>query len=131
MTDRLEVRHDERMLICAPDGPTIRSDRDVLDVIGSSFEQRAAFVVIPVERLDEDFFVLSTRVAGAIVQKFLNYRLRLAIVGDISRWLDSSSLRDYVTEANRGSQVWIVPDLDELDRRLLMNTRGWRRSYST
>ena len=118
MTGILELRHGVRVLMCAPDGPTIRNDRDAVDVIASAMEQDSTFVVIPVARLDEDFFVLRTGVAGDIVQKFVNYRVRLAVVGDTSRWLDSSSFRDYVTETNRGGQTWVVPDLDELDRRL-------------
>jgi pimeloyl-ACP methyl ester carboxylesterase len=124
LTFRVEVRHGERMLICAPDGPRIRTDRDALDVIGAAMGMESSFVVLPVERLDDDFFVLKSRLAGEIAQKFVNYRIRLAVVGDVSRWLDNESLRDFVVETNRGSQLWIVPDLDELDRRFLMNTRG-------
>jgi hypothetical protein len=131
MTDNVEVRHGVRVLRCSSDGPTIRTDRDAVDVIASSIEHESTFVVIPVERLDEDFFVLKSGIAGAIVQKFVDYRRQLAIVGDISPWLDSAALRDYVYETNRGRQVWILPDLDELDRRLRMKTSGERRSYST
>lgn len=132
MTERLEIRHGVPMIMCAPDGPTLRTDRDAVDVIARAAELESRFVVIPVERLDPEFFVLKSRIAGEIVQKFVTYQMRLAIIGDISRWLeDSAALRDFVSETNRGSQVWILPDLDSLDRRFLMNTRKERRSYST
>jgi hypothetical protein len=89
--------------------------RDALDLIGASF-LGAEVVAVPAARLDERFFSLSTRFAGEIMQKFLNYRLRLAVIGDISGHLASSSaLRALVQESNRADHVWFLPDLDALD----------------
>jgi hypothetical protein len=83
------------------------------------WENRASLLVIPVECLDEDFFRLSTRIAGEIIQRFVTYRVRVAIVGDISRHVaESTALRDFVLEANRGDQVWFVTSLEELGQRL-------------
>jgi hypothetical protein len=111
--------HGVPVFSCDPDGPVIAGDREVLDVIGDAFGHGAELVAVPVSRLSEDFFVLRTRVAGEIVQKFVNYRLRLAIVGDISAYVArSDALRDFVYEANRGRQLWFVADADELARRL-------------
>lgn len=79
----------------------------------------ARWVAVPVERLDPAFFQLSTRVAGEIVQKFVTYRMGLAVVGDISRHTEeSNALRDFVRECNRGTQTWFVEDLDALGARL-------------
>lgn len=76
-------------------------------------------VAVPAERLDERFFSLGTRFAGEIMQKFANYRLRLVVVGDISRHLQASSaMRALVHESNRSDHVWFVPDVDTLDSRL-------------
>jgi hypothetical protein len=111
--------HGVRVLECAAEGTRLRTDRDAVDLIGAAFEHRAALIVLPVTRLDDDFFRLRTRIAGEIIQKFVNYRLRLAIVGDISRHLDeSSALRAFVNESNRGKDVWFLASLEELDRRL-------------
>ena len=57
---------------------------DALDLIGAAF-LGAEVVAVPASRLDDDFFSLGTRFAGEIMQKFVNYRLRLVVVGDISR----------------------------------------------
>lgn len=111
--------HGVAVYSCDPDGPVIADERAVLDVIGDAYGQGAELVAIPVSRLSADFFVLRTRVAGEIVQKFVNYRLRLAIVGDVSEHVaGSDALRDFVYEANRGRQLWFVADADELTRRL-------------
>lgn len=106
-------------LHCATDGPAIDSERAATDLIGDAFGYGAELVIVPVERLSEEFFALRTRTAGDVIQKFVTYRVRLAIVGDITRHLDASeALRAFVGESNRGRAVWFVPDLPALERRL-------------
>lgn len=101
------------------DGPRLRTEDDAVELIGEALGVHADWVAIPMDRLDDDFFDLSTRLAGHFVQKFVNYRLRLAIVGDISRHTArSAALGDFIGEANRGDQLWFVADREELDRRL-------------
>ncbi len=99
-------------LTVSAEGPKIHTERDATDIIGETFSSKCETVVIPVERLDEDFFRLRTGVAGAIVQKFVNYRRKLVIVGDISRWVEeSTAFRDFVIEANRGTDIQFVDDV--------------------
>lgn len=129
-TPTLQTIHDVPVLIYASedatsedggseDGQLIAEERDVLDLIGNASYQGAQWVVIPAERLDERFFQLRTRVAGEIVQKFVNYRTGLVVLGDISRHTAASSaLRDFVRECNRGRQTWFLTDLAELHQRL-------------
>lgn len=93
-------------------------------MIGAAFSQ-ADVVAVPVERFDERFFNLRTGLAGEIMQKFVNYRMRLVVVGGISAHIaTSTALRDLVSESNRGNQIWFVTDLDELDTRLEPATRS-------
>ena len=117
--DDLEYRQGVPVLMAAPDGPALGSDGDALSLIVSAGGQGAELVVLPIERLGEDFFELSTGLAGAIAQKFVNYRVPLAILGDISDRTEANKpLRDFVLETNRGRQLWFVADTDELDKRL-------------
>jgi len=111
--------HGFQVFECPAEGPPLRSDRDATDLIGTARSHGASLIAIPTSRLDDDFFQLRTRIAGEILQRFVTYRVRVAIVGDISRHLsDSSALRDFVRECNRGDQIWFVSDLAELARRL-------------
>jgi len=58
-------------------------------------------------------------VAGEILQKLINYRFRVAILGDVSAAVaGSAALRDFVVESNRGEMVWFLPDLAALEARL-------------
>ena len=121
----ISQRHGVTVFDCPPDGPVIRTGQDALDlIVGDALYQGAGLVAVPVDRLDAGFFTLASGIAGEIVQKFVNYRLRLAVVGDIGPHLDrSSALRDFVRESNRGRQTWFVADLAELDERLAAEAR--------
>jgi hypothetical protein len=111
--------HGVRVLECVPNGSKLRTYNDAVELVGKSFEDRATVVVVPVECLDGDFFRLSTRIAGELIQKFVQYRRRFVIVGDISRHLaESSALRAFVAESNRGMEVWFLATLEELKQRL-------------
>jgi hypothetical protein len=72
MSDTISDRRGVRALICAPDGAKLASERDALDLMGQTFGQDVELVVVPVERLDPAFFTLSTRIAGEMLQKFIN-----------------------------------------------------------
>ena len=65
----------------------------------------------------EDFFILSTGLAGEILQKFVNYQVKMAVYGDFSRYT-SKPLRDFIYESNQGEHFWFVPTREEALRRL-------------
>jgi hypothetical protein len=119
MTDTVIELGGVRVLLCDANGEKLRSERDAVDIVGAALSARCKLVVLPVERLDDAFFSLKTRIAGEIIQKFVNYELRLAIIGDIARHVEASTaLRDFVFETNRGNQVWFLADRAELESRL-------------
>lgn len=122
--DDLEYRQGVPVFMGAPDGPAVTSEEDALNLIVNAGWRGAELVVLPVERLGDDFFELGTGLLGAIAQKFVNYRMRLAVLGDISERTEASKpLRDFVFETNRGRQLWFVADADELDKRLVPEGR--------
>ncbi len=105
--------------LCAADGPKLDGERAAVDLIGDALGAGAELVVIPVERLGAGFLTLSTRIAGDAIQKFVNYGLRVAFVGDISEAVAASqALRDFVRESNRGRHVWFAADDTEVAARL-------------
>lgn len=65
-------------------------------------------LVLPKAALSEDFFRLSTGLAGEVLQKFVNYQMKAAIVGDFSAYT-SKPLQDFIRESNRGRTVFFLP----------------------
>jgi hypothetical protein len=100
-------------------GPPLATGQDALDAIGEAWGSDASTIVVPVERLDPRFFELRTGVLGELTQKFVNYRIRLVVLGDVSAPTTASdAFRDYVRETNAGDQVWFAADEADLAARL-------------
>lgn len=93
------VNSDE---VCISDG------QSVLDVIMSiNYETGSHAIAINKEAIHENFFVLSTGVAGEILQKIVNYQFKLAVIGDFSGYT-SKPLKDFIYESNRGSDIFFI-----------------------
>jgi hypothetical protein len=115
--DQVELIHDTPVLVHASEGPALDA-RTVNDFLSAAWSTDATWLAIPLERLGPGFLDLSTRIAGEVIQKFTNYRVGVAFVGDIAPWTQASnSLRDFVHESNNGSAVWFVRDMAELSSR--------------
>ena len=82
----------------------IQNPDDALDLIGNLYYQGFDKIVIYQKNLTPDFFDLKNKLAGEILQKVSNYRMKLTIIGDFSN-LKSKSLTDFIYESNKGNQV--------------------------
>ncbi|WP_374347342.1 DUF4180 domain-containing protein [Phenylobacterium sp.] len=108
-----------KVLVLGEEGGPVLTDRDASDLVGLAMEAGAEWVAAPVARLGPAFFDLSTRIAGETIQKLVNYRIRLAVVGDLTAEIAASkALHDFVYESNKGRHVWFVADLGDLTSRL-------------
>ena len=87
--------------------------QSALDLMATvRYETGADRMILPKIALDERFFVLSSGLAGDVLQKFVNYQLKIAIVGDYSGYT-SKPLRDFIYESNNGSHVFFVATEEE------------------
>jgi hypothetical protein len=119
MADELKTLSGRAVFVCDPEGAVLASEADALDLIGGLWGIEAEWLALPVARLSPDFLTLRTGLAGAVIQKFVNYRTRLALVGDIDGPVAASkALADFVRESNAGDHVWFTPDLAALEARL-------------
>ena len=91
----LEIRSEEQF---------INNVQDVLDLFGELYGQYYDGIILYEMNITPDFFDLQTKLAGETLQKFSNYRIRLVIVGDWSKYT-SRSLEAFICESNRGKTV--------------------------
>ncbi|KAA5534252.1 DUF4180 domain-containing protein [Paenimyroides baculatum] len=82
----------------------IQNPDDALDLIGNLYYQGFDRIIIYEKNLTPNFFDLKNKLAGEILQKVSNYRMKLTIIGDFSN-LKSKSLNDFIYESNKGKQV--------------------------
>lgn len=90
----------------------IRNAQDGLDILGTAYYDGYDAIILYAENIVPEFFDLSSGLAGEILQKFSNYRMRLAIVGDIQKFT-SNSLLDFVRESNKSGQVSFIDSLEK------------------
>jgi hypothetical protein len=111
----LEEIGGKRVASLPPDGDPLGLEASALDVIGQLFGQEVDVVAIPVVRMRDDFWQLRNGLLGGFAQKFTNYRLRLAFVGDLTPQIASSTaFAAYVIESNRRRDVLFVPSSADL-----------------
>lgn len=98
---------------------TVISDaQSALDLLMSAkYDVGTKNILISKQLITEDFFILSTGLAGEILQKFINYGGRIAIYGDYSHYT-SKPLKDFIYESNKGKDVFFVSSLDEAIEKL-------------
>ena len=94
-------------------GKVITDAQSALDLLMTAkYEAGTKNIAIGKQLVNEDFFILSTGLAGEILQKFVNYGGRIAIYGDFSRYT-SKPLRDFIYESNKGHDVFFVSTENE------------------
>jgi hypothetical protein len=101
------------VLVVPADGEPI-GRAEVGGLIGDAWTAAAETVAIPVARLDPAFFDLRTGVAGEIAQAFVNYRIRLVVVGPLPDAARSTAFTAFVREANRGTTLRFTDSLEHL-----------------
>lgn len=99
------------------DEMVIGSAEDGLDLLGNIYYQGFDKVIIYEKNITPDFFDLKTRIAGEILQKFSNYRMGLAIVGDFSSY-ESKSIRDFIFESNKTKHINFAETIEDALKRL-------------
>lgn len=88
------------------------SVQDALDIVANAnYVAGANKIIVPKALIAEEFFELRSGLAGAVLQKFINYKARLAIVGDFSGYT-SKALRDFIYESNNGKDIFFLPDME-------------------
>lgn len=103
-------------LICAEvesDCKVITDAQSAIDLLMSAkYELGTKNLLIAKRLVAEDFFILSTGLAGEVLQKLINYGGRIAIYGDYSRYT-SKPLKDFIFESNKGRDVFFTATRDE------------------
>ena len=110
-----QLVHQEGMPIVVVTSETvlIEDASSALDLLATvRYETDCDRMVIEKSAVAEAFFKLSTGLAGEVLQKFINYRMKLAIVGDFSVYT-SKPLKDFIYESNSGRDIFFVATREE------------------
>lgn len=104
----LALKDSTNVVRIEDDSTMISDEQSFLDLFMTiAYETGENRFIISKDSFVEDFFNLSNKIAGGILQKLVNYRMKLAIIGDFSKY-KSKSLKDFIYECNNGNDIFFV-----------------------
>lgn len=90
----------------------INSIEDGANLMADLYFQEYDKIIIQSKNITTDFFDLKNGIAGEILQKFSNYRMRLTIVGDFTQYT-SKSIQNFIFESNKKGHIRFVNSISE------------------
>ncbi|MFA9289168.1 MAG: DUF4180 domain-containing protein [Weeksellaceae bacterium] len=89
----------------------IRTSQDALDLMAS---HPTDYLILHAHNFELDFWDLSTRKLGEVLQKFTNYQVKLAVIGDFDKY--SKTFKQFIGESNRHGDYLFVSNLEEVKK---------------
>ena len=109
MNTEIRTKNNTEIAVVSSEELLITDVQSALDLIMTiTYETGCTNIAVNKEAVVNDFFVLSTCLAGEILQKFVNYGVRFAIYGDFSKYT-SKPLKDLMYECNQGKDMYFQP----------------------
>ena len=108
----------KKYIECASAEKPIRTEQNALDLISACFENDTNFLLIQAQALADDFFQLRTGLAGSVLQKFINYKIKVAVVMTDQQRV-KGKFKEFITEANKGNSVRVFSNKEEAGNWLL------------
>lgn len=96
----------------------ISTENDALELVALCGEHDTNLLMIHYTALSEDFFKLKTKVAGSILQKFMNYRIKAVAVLP-NEIIQKGRFRELALEMNKGNYFRMYESKDSAGKWLL------------
>lgn len=112
MEIKIHTIDDRKIAEIISDNIVLQTVEDAVDLIGNMSYQGFDKLIIHEENMIPDFFELKNKIAGNILQKFSQYSMPLAIIGDFEKY-ESKSLNDFIFESNKGNQINFVTTVED------------------
>jgi PadR family transcriptional regulator AphA len=87
-----------------PGSGILSSERDVLDLLAACGEIEASRVMLEESALHSDFFDLSSGLAGAVLLKLSMYRVKTAVLANLSA-IKSQRFQELIRESNKRGPI--------------------------
>lgn len=103
---------DEMVVEISADSILLKNEQDAIRLLEEIFASGSSKIIIHQENIAPEFFDLRTRLAGAILQKFVNYQIQIAIIGNFTN-IPSDSLKAFIYESNKGKHVFFLESVEQ------------------
>ena len=118
METQLISKDGKSYIECIPSGWRLESEREALDLVAVCVENGSDRLMLHAENLTENFYRLRTGLAGDILQKFVNYRIRVAAILPLEL-INQGHFWEMVLETNRGNQFRVFQSHGQAEQWLI------------
>ena len=101
-----------KVAIINSESVVINTIEDGSELLVNLYYQEFDAIIIHGKNVSPEFFNLKNGMAGELFQKFSNFRMRLAIVGDFSAY-SGKSLGEFIHESNKNGQIIFLSTVKE------------------
>lgn len=106
------------LAVISSDEPVLIDGPSALDLAMTvKYQTGASSLILDKRAVCEEFFILSSGLAGDVLQKYINYHIRAAIYGDYSRYT-SKPLKNFIYESNNGKDFFFTATKEEAVQKL-------------
>ena len=112
------TRNDVSFAECDPSKKLISTESDAVDLIGLCGYYETNNVMIYAENVDDSFFELKSKLAGAVLQKCMNYHMRVAMILP-QDFAQNKRFSEMTLESNKGSHFRVFQNRNNAEEWLL------------
>jgi len=106
----IHLENDNNIVEIVDDVLILNNVQNFLDIVANSPSRN---IILHKENIIPKFFDLKTKIAGDILQKASNYRIRIGIVGEFES-IKSKSLRDFIYESNKTGEIVFKENIEDI-----------------
>ena len=114
----MNIKIEKDIAIVNSNDIIIKDVQSAIDfIITIKYETNCSKIALNKNAIIDNFFILSSGIAGEILEKFITYKTKFAIYGDFSKYT-SKPLKDFIYESNNGKDIFFVANKDEAIKKL-------------
>jgi PadR family transcriptional regulator AphA len=101
-----------RFVECTGGSIIVSKEKDAMDLLSACASNQCRRILLHSDSLSSEFFDLKTGLAGSVLQKFINYKIRAAAIIPVET-IGNGRFFEMVAESNRGSDFRVFQDRDK------------------
>ncbi|GAA3411285.1 DUF4180 domain-containing protein [Paenibacillus hodogayensis] len=112
------IDRNGKTYVAADSTSPLATEQDALDLVGACMGHDALRLLLGEGTLSDDFFKLRTGLAGSVLQKFVNYRIRAAAVIPDGQLIQGRA-KEMIAEMKHGNDFQVFATVEEAEQWLL------------
>jgi DNA-binding PadR family transcriptional regulator len=107
-------KNGKKYIECVSAEAPLHSEQDALDLVAACIENATNLILLHEEALSDDFFRLATGLAGQVLQKFINYNVKAAVIIKDEQKI-KGKFKELIAESNKRNDFRVFHNIIEAE----------------